>query len=424
MAAEVPIAAQLLPEAEAVQASDSQRISAVKSAIQQNVPGTTAYAAGPPAPPVAGPPHAAARTERSAPGRGVGPGRRAGVAGRVSYASSVSTEHPFPELQAAATGVGSMPGTDVREAVRTVVGELEALPFLPELPGRGPGADLVGRGAGLLAELYAQVEPSGWRFVDRPGRDTKRARAWLSEDLDALEEFTQGWSGPLKIQAAGPWTLAASVELKHGEKALADRGACRDIAGSLAEGLRRHLAEVRRRVPGAEVVLQLDEPSLPAVLAGQVPTASGFQRLRTVDRQVAEEVLRGLVRSLDAPVVAHVCAPEVPIELLRRAGVAAVSLDMGLLTERDDDAMGEAIEGGTAILAGVVPGTDSPLSDPAGSVAGVKRLWRRLGFAPELLARRVVVTPNCGLAGASPSYARRVLSQSVTAARSLADTPE
>ncbi|MFJ6213116.1 methionine synthase [Streptomyces sp. NPDC092296] len=316
-----------------------------------------------------------------------------------------------------------MPGTDAREAVRTVVGELEVLPHLPELPERGPGADVIGRGAGLLVELYAGVEPSGWRFADRPGRDTRRARAWLGEDLDALEEFTQGWTGPLKVQAVGPWTLAASVELPRGEKALADRGACRDIAGSLAEGLRRHLAEVRRRVPGAEVVLQLDEPLLPAVLAGQVPTASGFQRLRAVDRQLAEEALRGLVRSLDAPVLVHCCAPQVPIGLLRRAGAAAVSLDMALLTERDDDAIGEAVEGGTLIFGGVIPSTQG-LSVGADSVAVVRRLWRRLGFDPESLARRVVVTPSCGLAGASPAYARRALSLSVTAARSLADTPE
>jgi methionine synthase II (cobalamin-independent) len=317
-----------------------------------------------------------------------------------------------------------MPGTDAREAARTVVGELEALPHLPELPGRGPGADMIGRGAGLLAELYAQVEPSGWRFADRPGRDTRRAHSWLGEDLDALEEFTQGWKGPLKVQAVGPWTLAAAIELKHGEKALADPGACRDIAGSLTDGLVAHLAEVRRRVPGARLVLQLDEPSLPAVLAGQVRTASGFQRLRAVDRQVAEQTLREVVRAVDVPVAVHCCAPGVPVGLLRRAGAAAVSLDLALLTERDDEAIGEAVEGGTSILAGVLPAVDAPLSDPAGSVAVVRRLWRRLGFDPESLARRVVVTPSCGLAGASPAQARRVLSQSVMAARSLADTPE
>lgn len=317
-----------------------------------------------------------------------------------------------------------MPGTDAREAAKTVTGSLDALPHLPELPARGPGADMIGRSLGLLVELFARVEPSGWRFGDRPGRDTRRARSWLGEDLDAFEEHTQGRTGPVKLQAVGPWTLAAAVELRRGEKALADPGAVRDLAGSLAEGLRLHLDEVRRRVPGAQVVLQLDEPSLPAVLAGQVPTASGWQRLRAVDRQVAEETLRTLVRAVEVPVVVHCCAAEVPLALLRRAGAAAVSLDLSLLTERDDDAIGEAVEAGTVILAGVVPATGPGLSDPADSVSGVRTLWRRLGLDPELLARHVVVTPVCGLAGASPAYARRALSHSVTAARSLADNPE
>jgi methionine synthase II (cobalamin-independent) len=277
----------------------------------------------------------------------------------------------------------------------------------------------------MLVELYARVEPSGWRLGDRPGRDTKRARAWLGEDLDALEEFTQGHEGPLKIQAVGPWTLAAALELRNGEAVLSDPGACRDLAASLAEGLRLHLADVRRRVPGARPVLQLDEPSLTAVLRGQVRSASGYRTHRAVDRQVVEAALRDVAGVHDGgPVVVHSCAPDVPFALLRRAGVAGVSFDFALLTERDDDAIGEAVEDGTRLFAGVVPGTDAALSDPAGSVMGVRTLWRRLGLRPELLAEAVTVTPACGLAGASPQYARRALAHCALAARSLADNPE
>ncbi|MBQ0884408.1 methionine synthase [Streptomyces sp. RM72] len=326
---------------------------------------------------------------------------------------------------APATGIGSLPGLDAREAAKTATGSFEDFPFLPELPARGPGADMIGRTAGMLVELYARVEPSGWRLGDRPGRDTKRARAWLGEDLDALEEFTQGYEGPLKVQAVGPWTLAAALELRGGEAVLSDPGACRDLAASLAEGLRLHLAEVQRRVPGARVVLQLDEPSLTAVLRGQVRTASGYRTHRAVDRQAVEAALREVAGVHDGgPVVVHSCAPDVPFALLRRAGVAGVSFDFSLLTERDDDTIGEAVEGGTRLFVGVVPGTDTALSDPAGSVRGVRTLWRRLGLRPELLAEAVTVTPACGLAGASPDYARRALAHCVRAARSLADNPE
>jgi hypothetical protein len=324
-----------------------------------------------------------------------------------------------------ATGVGSLPGGGAREAARTATGSFENFPFLPELPARGPGADMIGRTAGMLVELYARVEPSGWRIGDRPGRDTKRARSWLVEDLDALEEFTQGYEGQLKVQAVGPWTLAAALELRNGEAALSDPGACRDLAGSLTEGLREHLADVQRRVPAAEIVLQLDEPSLVAVLRGQVKTASGYRTHRAPDRQVVEATLRDVIGVHGGgPVVVHSCAPDVPFALLRRAGAAAVSFDFSLLTERDDDVIGEAVEGGTRLFAGVVPGTDSRLSDPAGSVMGVRTLWRRLGLHPGLLTDAVTLTPSCGLAGASPAYAREALAHCVRAARSLADNPE
>ncbi|WP_432247786.1 methionine synthase [Streptomyces sanyensis] len=334
----------------------------------------------------------------------------------------MSDTNTFP--WAPATGVGSMPGGDARESAKTVTGTFEDFPHLAELPARGPGADMIGRSLGLLVEMYAHVEPSGWRVSDRPGRDTRRAHSWLGEDLDALEEFTQGYRGPLKVQAVGPWTLAAALELRGGEAALGDAGACRDLAASLAEGLRGHLADVRRRVPGARIVLQLDEPSLTAVLRGRVRTASGYRTHPAVDRQVAESALRDLVAVHDGPVVVHSCAPEVPFALLRRAGVAGISFDFGLLTEREDEAIGEAVEGGTRLLAGVVPSTEAALSDPGGSVRGVRTLWRRLGLNPGTLAESVTLTPSCGLAGASPAFARAALAHCVRAARSLADNPE
>lgn len=317
-----------------------------------------------------------------------------------------------------------MPGTDARESARVAVEAVGTLPFLPELPARGPGADMIGRTLGMLVELYARVEPSGWRFGDRPGRDTKRARAWLGEDLDALEEFTQGFQGPLKVQAVGPWTLAASVELHGGEAALRDPGAVRDLTASLTEGVTAHLADVRRRVPGARVVLQLDEPALTAVMLGRIRTASGYRTHRAVDRAVLEGALRDLVAAVDVPVVFHSCAEDVPFALLRAAGAAGISFDFALLTERDWDAFGEAAEAGTALFAGVVPGKDAPLSDPGGSVSGVRALWRRLGLAPGALGSSVAVTPSCGLAGASPAYARAALVHCARAARSLVDNPE
>ena len=136
---------------------------------------------------------------------------------------------------------------------------------------------MIGRAASLLVELPVDLQPSGWRFTDRRGCDARRAASLWTEDLDELAAAYDGYAGPLKVQVAGPWTLAASIELRPGERAVTDEGAAREIVESLAEGLRRHVSDVRRLVPGADVILQVDEPSLTAVPRAPCrrPPASG-----------------------------------------------------------------------------------------------------------------------------------------------------
>ena len=330
-----------------------------------------------------------------------------------------------------ATGVGSMPGVDPGEAMRIVVGELEGFPHLVELPAVGVGADMIGRGVAHLVDLHTEFTVSGWRFAAHAGRDERRARAGLSRDLDALEEHTQGFAGPLKIQCAGPWSLAASVELRHGDKALADPGAVRDIAAALAEGLATIVLDVRRRVPGGRLVVQVDEPSLPAALAGQLRTASGFGALRAVELSEAVEKLRFVTAAIEAAgatPIAHCCAASVPIGLFVDAGMRAVSLDATRLSERDDDAIGQAVERGVAFFLGLVASSEPApeLTPPRVQeiVGPARRLWSRLGFAPETLARDGVVTPTCGLAGASPAWATHAYRSCVEAARVLVEEPE
>ncbi len=320
------------------------------------------------------------------------------------------------------TGIGSWPGTDVPDAARTAFGELGEAPHLPhlvELPARGPGADLVGRGAALLVDLPVDLQPSGWRLVDHPGRDHARALSYLRHDLDVLAEVADAYQGDLKVQVAGPWTLAANLRLARLERAVADLGACRDLVASLAEGVARHVAEVRRLVPGARVVLQLDEPSLPAVLTGALTTVSGFGRLRPVEEPVVIEGLRAVLDSARAAgatlTVVHSCAAEVPIPALVRAGVQAVSLDVALLAREGWEAVAAAVEQGVALWAGVRTGPPEEMAD------AVWTRWRRLGL-DSARAASVVLTPPCGLAGAaSPSAARAVVAQLARAASVLAE---
>lgn len=315
---------------------------------------------------------------------------------------------PWPA--GAVTGIGSLPGVDPDEALRLVLGELPDLPHLPELPARGAGAEMIGRAAALLVDLPVEITPGGWTITAHPGRDLRRARDLLERDLDVLHDRAATFTGAFKVQLAGPWTLAANIELPTGHKIVSDHGAARDLAASLAEGVRAHLADVARRVPGARVVLQVDEPSLPAVLAGRVPTPSGYGSVRSVEAGVAEAALRLLLECEPAGGrVVHCCASDIPLNLIRAAGADAISVDASLLGREHYDALGEAVDAGVSLWLGVLPATDADVTLDTARGA-LHRLWDELGFARTLLADTVVPTPSCGLAGATPGYVRRVLS--------------
>ena len=319
-----------------------------------------------------------------------------------------------------------MPGDDSAaydEAVRIVLGELPGLPHLPELPGRGALANMTGRALAVMAELGADLQPAGWRLTDAPGVDHRRARSLLAQDLDKVEEQAQGLEGTFKIQVAGPWTLAATVERPRGDRVLADHGARRELAQALAEGLRVHVADVRRRLPGAQVVVQVVEPALPVVLAGRVPTSSGFSRHRSVDAQGASPALEWVFAAVEdagATSVAHCCASQAPLALLTGAGAQGVSVDLTALAVQEYDALAEVLEKKAPAYLGVVPAVD-PAQPPSerSLIERVLRLLDMLGLDPEEVSDQLVVTPTCGLAGASPAWARRTLALARTVAANL-----
>ena len=326
-----------------------------------------------------------------------------------------------------ATAIGSMPGAedgDYAEAVRLLLGELPDLPHVPELPGRGVTAAMTGRGLAVVDGLAADLQPAGWRLTDASGVDHRRARSLLAQDLDVVEEQAQGYVGAFKTQVTGPWTLAATVEKPRGDKVLSDHGARRELAQALAEGIGTHLADLRRRLRGVDRwVVQVDEPVLAAVVAGRVPTASGFGRHRRVHPPEASAHLEWVVAAItDAGGEAwvHSCAPETPWSLVADTGVAGISADLDMLGPGDLDTFAEVLESGRTAALGVVPSTD-PASVPSDArvTERVQRWLDMLGLDPEVVGERIVITPTCGLAGAGQEWATQAVRLSATVARNL-----
>lgn len=325
-----------------------------------------------------------------------------------------------------ATGIGSMPGTDLPQTLRMILG-MPLLPWLPELPARGVWAGIIGRTAAMLDGLAVDLQPAGWRLTDAAGGDQTRARSLLRHDLDELEEALAGLveadpaAAPVvRITMAGPWTMAACVERPRGDRVLADHGARRELADSLGQGASGLLAELRRRMPDVTFSCQLDEPMLPAVMNGGVPTASGFSKHRQVDLPVACELLARLVEPLRAQVDEvglHCCAAGLDLELPARVGLDSLALDLSRLVPADWDHLGPWLEGGRRLVLGVadsaapdqLPGVDA-------LVTRILRVARSLGVDPEVWARQVDLAPACGLAGWTSVPAGRLLEQLVRAA--------
>jgi len=307
-----------------------------------------------------------------------------------------------------------MPGTDVAAALGLVVEELPDLPYWPELPALGPHRGIVGRAAGLLVDLPLQLRAGRWTAAARSGVDQVRAqRAW-DDDLVLVASLLAGADLPFKVGVCGPWTLLAQVESATGRALLNDRGAVRDVTASLAHGILQLRARLAAAAPGLRFVLQVDEPSLAAVLSGSLPDA-GWGRLPAVESGL---VTAGLAEVFGdtAERIVHCCAAQPPLAEMWAAGATAVSVDLSLLGSDADEQLGQALEAGRSLLAGVVE--PRRLSYPISSVGDVSRrseltaitdLLHRLGIPAGSVSGQIVVTPTCGLAAVPAPHVGDVL---------------
>jgi methionine synthase II (cobalamin-independent) len=240
----------------------------------------------------------------------------------------------------------------------------------------------------------------------------RRGVSWLAEDVDRMELELAGFAGRVKVQVTGPWTLAAGVEAVRGTRLVADAGACADLAAALAEAVAEHVAMIGRRIPGAQVVVQVDEPALPIVMAGHIRTPSGRGALRVPE---VPELVSGLATVAAAArgagavlTVAHCCDRDVPFDVLRRAGLEAVAIDTELVGQSADEALGAWWDAGGVVVLGAVPSLDAERLGPETVARRVMGLWSRIGFGIADVGDRTWLSPACGLAGASPTWAREV----------------
>ena len=219
--------------------------------------------------------------------------------------AALATERPLVR----ASGRGDFPGDDLAEAMSRVEGELGAphLPFLPHLPALGWRSTPLARTLAVCEGLAFDGASFGWRMVHSGGRGAREsalAQDRLLSDINLLADrvgaqkkrFGSGQdTAPVyKIQLVGPLTLAASIYLPGGERAISDAGASRDLLESFLEGLERWVESLREalQAPQALIAVQLDESEFQRLMEGSIPTVSGFRSLPSLQPHYYQQVYR------------------------------------------------------------------------------------------------------------------------------------
>lgn len=310
-------------------------------------------------------------------------------------------------ISGVATGLGSMPGVSVRDALDIITDVVPDIIYVPELPARGPGADMIGRTFGVLnavdSALGVETTPSSYRLASGEGRIMRRAKSWLAEDIDGLEMIAADHSGWLKIAFAGPLSLAASVEPSAGERLISDEGAVRDLSQALIAGVEQTMVQLRRRFSRAQWIVQIDEPWLGGVVRGEVPTRTGRGSLMPFKPQTAIGVLADVAQAVareGATSWLHTCASRPPMQLLRKIPFDLISVDFTQLTHEDANSIGHLWESERLLGVGF-PQMKAEVTEKSVvdiRLAYMDRLasWMSVPFAE--LHKFVVVTPACGLA--------------------------
>jgi hypothetical protein len=331
---------------------------------------------------------------------------------------------PLPPL--AATGIGSVPFTDVSAAVELIMGHLPEMPFWPQIVRLGYAEEMLPQAAGGLPAL--KVNESQRRVDLDPGVSRELALAQFYEtawsgDLDPFALPAGGARGffalvkaalqspslpVLKGQVVGPVTFAGMVKDADERPILYDQ----EMTLAVAQGIARTAAWQARqfRDLGKEAVIFFDEPFLTGFGSAFLPVSQ-------------EEITHILTDALEAvrqfgPVhLGMHCCGNTDWSLLLNLPLDILSFDSYgffstlLLYEK---ALKDFLGRGGWLAWGLVPTGAEELRDETGDSLFARftsqvQEMTSLGFSVSQVLSQSLFTPACGLGYLTPEEAARAL---------------
>jgi methionine synthase II (cobalamin-independent) len=341
-------------------------------------------------------------------------------------------EHPF-----IATGIGSFPHTDVKEAIHVVLQYFPQIPFWPQFPKRSFGEGMVAQFSGGFPSI--RLDEKGQKIwidtLEGFDREVERFYQWVekedTEPFNISEDFAKGLHllkdlaseeyrkemKYVKGQVTGPVTFGLSLTDQEKRPIFYDP--------TLREILVRHLSSKARWLekrfnawfPGVKTILFFDEPSLSSFGSA----FSGLNREEVIDS------LNECFHAVEGLKGVHCCG-NTDWSLLLNADLDILSFDAyGYLETLSlyPKELRAFLERGGILAWGIVPTSEAILKEDAQSLVrrfkeGVEILSKK-GIDPILL-QRAILTPSCGTASLPIPLAEKVCRVTAEVSERLRET--
>ncbi|MCS7280484.1 MAG: hypothetical protein NZ583_02490 [Desulfobacterota bacterium] len=317
------------------------------------------------------------------------------------------------------TGIGSLPFTDVDEAIDLIFNKCPEIPFWPQLPRRSKLENMYVPFLDGVPFFYIDDIGNVYPRVD-DGEDWEEFLIHLTEEkvqsfairkelipgfyrlLERIEEIESSVKA-VKTQITGPISMAMGIKDKRGLPIIYDDFFFGILKKTINMKARWMVFEIKNRLPSKEVILFFDEPYL---------VAYGSSYLSLPQDQLIS-ALNEAFYQIDAKIGIHCCG-NTDWSLVLRSNADIINYDAYNFLEniflfRED--LERFLERKGTISPGIVPSTDDIKEITQEKIKEI--LCRFLDefskikpFEKEL---NILITPSCGLGNLSSEDAKKAM---------------
>lgn len=336
------------------------------------------------------------------------------------------TTRPDIEFRFTATGIGSIPSLDARETCLNILKRTPEIPFWPQLVKRSRLEDFfiqfsqglplltLREGAGVLDVSTSGIETALTEFYERFLTDdieyfkiTREYAAGLYELLDIISQDPGRYGRFIKGHTVGPVSFVAGIKGSDGRSMLSNP----DLRDAYTKGIAiKALWQVRRlEQTGKTPIIFLDEP----YLSGFGSAFSPIERHEVID--MLKEVIDYLRERSNVLIGIHCCG-NTDWSMLIDSAPDIINFDAFSFMDYFllyPDAISRFIDNGGFIAWGIVPTAEFTGAE---TVEGLHSrlengltVLKEVGLDTDLVTRRSLLTPACGMGTMDEASSNRVL---------------